>query len=269
MHGFRLHVDTHIVTVSTELVQNLTRCLTRLGIGIEGLVLESLASAEAALTEDERQNGVVLVDIGGADTGIAVFKGGSVYHTATVPVGGNHITHDIAVGLGIPFELAEETKQKHGNAIIPPELAPLEVALGENGYYKISRYDLCEIINARLDELIRLIRIQLPWEDLAEVVPCGLVLTGGSSRLTGIDHLASAVSHLPARVGIPVNPDSESEVLQDPAFATGVGLLQWKIRNTGSQDLSTSRWGMQVLLPRWLGYFGGRRLETPVASERR
>ena len=97
MHGFRLHVDTHIVTVSAALIQDLTRCLTRLGINIEGMVLESLASAEAVLKEDERQEGVVLVDIGGTDTGIAVFKGGNVYHTASLPVGGSHITHDIAV----------------------------------------------------------------------------------------------------------------------------------------------------------------------------
>lgn len=268
MHGFRLHVDTHIVTVSATLVQNLTRCLTSLGIGIDGLVLESLASAEAVLTEDERQNGVVLADIGGADTGIAVFKGGNVYHTAAVPVGGNHITNDIAVGLGLPFELAEEAKKKHGNAIVPPELAPLEISL-KGSEHSISRYELCEIINARVEELIRLILLQLPWDNLAKVTPAGLVLTGGSSRLPSIAQLAGVVSRLPVRVGRPVNVDSSGEALQDPVFATGVGLLYWKMRNEGSQDLSTSRGGLQVLLPRWLGYFGGRRLEAPVTSERR
>ncbi len=133
MHGFRLYVETHIVTADAISVQNLTKCITSLSLGIDGLVLDTLASAEAVLTEDERHEGVVLADIGGATTDIAVFKGGSIYHTSSLPVGGHHVTNDIVLGLGLPFALAEEMKKKYATVMLSEE-KDSDVTVTEDGH---------------------------------------------------------------------------------------------------------------------------------------
>ncbi len=253
MYGFRLHVETHTVTADTMAVQNLTRCVRNLGVAVEGLVLESLASAEAVLTEDERQDGVLLADIGGATTDIAVFKDGSVNHTSSLPVGGYQITNDIVVGLGLPFELAEEMKRKHGNAMPSGEEVADDVTVGGNGH-SVSYRDLCDIINARVEELFRLILCQMPQTDFGVAIPSGLVLTGGSSNLAGIAELGQRVTRLPVRVGLPLSLD---ETLRDPAYATGLGLVCWRARNHGVEDPWPSRGGLHFLLPRFLGNIGG------------
>ena len=263
MHGFRLNVETHIVTATTTSVQSLTKCVMSMGVGIEGLVLKSLASAEAVLTEDERQDGVVLADIGGDTTEIAVFKDGSVCHTSTLPVGGYHITNDVSIGLGLPFDLAEVIKKKYGNAIAP-----------ENGSYNItedncsiSYDDLCQVINARLEELFRLILLQIPQTDYARTIPSGLVLTGGSCNLAGIAELGQAITRLPVRVGTPVSSNGNDAILRDPAYATSVGLLYWEINSQSSRDSWASRNGFGVLLPRWLSYFSYRNSNLNIQSK--
>jgi cell division protein FtsA len=253
MHGFRLQVETHLVVTPAILAQNLMRCITKLGVSIDGLILKSLASAEAVLTEDERQRGVVLADIGGTTTDVAVFKDGSVHHTSTLPVGGYNITHDISVGLGIPFNVAEELKKKYGNAM-PSEEKDGDDTVTENGH-GICYHDLCEIIEARVEELLRLILFQIPLTDYYKTIPSGLVLTGGSCNLKGIAELGCKVTQLPVRVGIPLNPNGDADTLCDPAYSTSVGLLHWKImKKASSQEWRTNRWGPRVLLPRFLGY---------------
>ncbi len=253
MHGFRLQVETHIVTTLIVSAQNFVKCITRLGVGIDGLILKSLASAEAVLTQDERQNGVVLANIGGTTTDVAIFKDGSVYHTSTLPVGGHNVTHDISVGLGIPFNVAEEMKKKYGNAM-PPEEKDGDDTVTENEH-SVSYPDLCEIIEARVEELFRLILLQIPLTDYHKAILSGLVLTGGSCNLTGIAELGRKVTQLPVRIGIPLNPDGDDDTLCDPAYSTSVGLLYWgKKKNEGSQEWRINRWGPRVLLPRFLGY---------------
>ena len=257
MQGFRLHVDTHVIAAPIISVQNLNRCIMSLGISIDGLVFKSLASAEATLTEYERQNGVMLIDIGGATTDVAVFKDDSVFGTATLPVGGHHVTNDIAVGLGLNFDKAEELKKKYGSIMPPGESSADEVAIAENGH-SVSYADLREVIEARIDELFRLILLQVPLTDHAKAIPSGLVLTGGSCNLAGIAQRGQEITQLPVRVGLPHSPDGGDDMLSDPAYATSVGLLYWKIRNQNSQDCYTRTGSLRALLPRGLAYFGSR-----------
>ncbi len=256
MHGFRLNVETHIVTAPVISVQNLISCVMSLGVGIDGLVLKSLASAEAVLTGDEKQNGVMLADIGGGTTDVAVFKNGGVWHTSTLPVGGHNVTNDIALGLELPFGLAEEVKIKYGN-VMSSEKDSDDVTVTENGH-SVSYHDLCEVINARIEELLRLILVQIPQTNFAEAFPSGLVLTGGSCNLPGITELGREAIHLPVRIGTPVNIDNDNDNLRDPAYATSVGLLYWKMNNEGSHDWQTKTRGLHVSLPRFLGYLGSK-----------
>jgi len=257
MHGFRLDVETHIVTAPAVSVQNLAKCIMSLGVGIDGFILKSLASAEAVLTEDERQRGVILADIGGGTTNVAAFKGGSVYHTSTLPVGGYNVTNDVAMGLGLPFRLAEEMKTKYGN-VMPSEEGGDDVTVTENGH-SVSYHDLCEIIEARVEELLRLILFQMPQTNYAEAFPSGLVLTGGGCNLPGITELGREITQLPVKIGTSLNPDGSNDTLCDPAYATSIGLLYWKMRNKGSQDWQTNRGGLSALLPRWSNYFISRK----------
>jgi len=257
MHGFRLDVETHIVTAPAVSVQNLAKCIMSLGVGIDGFVLKSLASAEAVLTEDERQCGVILADIGGGTTNVAAFKDGSVYHTSTLPVGGYNVTNDVAMGLGLPFCLAEEMKTKYGS-VMASEEGNDDVTVTENGH-SVSYHDLCEIIRARVEELLRLILFQMPQTNCAEAFPSGLVLTGGGCNLPGIAELGCEITQLPVKIGTPLNPDGSNDTLCNPVYATSVGLLYWKMRNKGSQDWQTNRGGLSALLPRWSSYFISRK----------
>jgi len=229
MHGFRLDVEAHIVTAAVTSIQNLTKCIRSVGIEIDDLVLESLASAEAALTEEEKQAGVLLTDIGGGTTDICVIKDDTIHHTSILPVAGYQITRDIAIGLGLSFELAEEMKKKFGNVMPYREEDEEDKTVTTDGH-SVSYRDLSEIIRIRVEELLRLIILELPHGDYAKLIPAGLVLTGGGANLPGIAELAQELTRLPARVGIPVSMYGVSDTLRDPAFATSVGLLLWRMK---------------------------------------
>jgi len=235
MHGFRLDVETHVITAGVTSVQNLVKCIRSIGIDIDDLVLEPLASSEAVLTEDEKQVGVVLADIGGGTTDVAIFKDGSIYHTSILPVAGYQVTRDVAIGLGLPFDVAEEMKKKYGS-VLPTSESKVDSAKpkSENGH-GISHKDLCEVIKARIEEVIRLILLELPRNEHEALVPAGLVLTGGSSNLTGIDVLGREIMRLPVRVGAPAEMYGITDTLCDPAYATSVGLLLWGVKNRGKQ----------------------------------
>jgi cell division protein FtsA len=236
MHGFRLDVEAHIITAAVASVQNLTKCIRSLGIDIDDLVMEPLASAEAVLTEEERQDGIMIADIGGGTTDIAVFKDDTIYHTSVLPVAGHLLTRDISVGLGLSLELAEQMKKKYGNVMPGSSVSPVDEdkTLTEDGH-SVSYRDLSEIIRIRVEELVRLIMMELPRTDYAKFVPSGLVLTGGTANLPGIAELAQEIARMPVRVGVPVSLYGVSDTLHDPAYATGVGLLLWKMRNKGTQ----------------------------------
>lgn len=238
MHGFRLDVETHIITAAVTSVQNLTKCIRSLGIKIDSLVLDHLASAEAVLTEDEKQTGVMIADIGGGITDIAVFKGGTIYHTSVLPVSGYQITHDISIALQIPFDLAEKIKRKHGSVASDQDIWQGDKALSQDGY-SIAYNQLSEVIKVRVEELLRLIMLELPDKDRHKLIPSGLVITGGCANLPGIAELAETVTHLPMRIGTPVRLDGVSDILQSPAYATGVGLLLWQAKKRDKQDWRT------------------------------
>ncbi len=233
MHGFRLDVETHIITAGVTSVQNLVRCIRGIGIDVDDLVLEPLASSEAVLTDDEKQVGVVLADIGGGTTDVAIFKDGSIYHTSILPVAGYQVTRDVAIGLGLPFEVAEEMKKKYGS-VMPAYEGKDSSPLSENGH-GISYQDLCDVIKARIEEVIRLILLELPRTGHEALVPAGLVLTGGSSNLSGIDVLGRDILRLPVRVGVPTEMCGITDTLRDPAYATSVGLLMWGAKHEGKQ----------------------------------
>jgi len=233
MHGFRLDVETHIITAAVTSVQNLVKCIRGIGIDIDDLVLEPLASSEAILTEDEKQVGAIIADIVGGTTDIAVFKDGSIWHSAILPVAGYQLTRDIAIGLGLPFDVSEEMKKRYGS-VMPVYESKVEStsAVSADGH-GVSYQDLCDIVRARVEEILRLILLELPRADYEELVPAGLVLTGGSSNLSGIEALGREILRLPVRVGVPTNITGISDVLRDPAHATSVGLLLWGLKNQG------------------------------------
>ena len=236
MHGFRLDVETHIITAATTSVQNLVKCVRGIGLDIDDLVLEPLASCEAILTEDEKQTGIILADIGGGTTDIAIFKEGSIWHTSILPVAGYQLTRDVAIGLGLPFEIAEEMKKRYGS-VMPVYESKMETPAGmsQDGH-GVSYQDLCDIIRARVEEIMRLILLEMPNSDYESLVPAGLVLTGGGSNLSGIEALGRDVLHLPVRVGIPTGIDGIADALRDPAYATSVGLLLWGAKHEGKQN---------------------------------
>ena len=235
MHGFRLDVETHIITAAVTSVQNLVKCIRSIGLDIDDLILEPLASSEAVLTEDEKQVGVILADIGGGTTDVAVFKEGSIWHTSILPVAGYQLTRDVAIGLGLPFDVAEEMKKRYGS-VMPVYESKQETAstISADGH-GVSYQDLCDIVRARVEEIIRLIMLEMPRADYEELVPAGLVFTGGSSNLSGIEPLGRDILHLPVRVGVPTSLNGISDVLRNPAHATSVGLLLWGLHHQGKQ----------------------------------
>lgn len=236
MHGMKLDVETHVITATVTSLQNLVKCIRSIGIEVDDLVLEPLASAEAVLTKEEKQAGVVLADIGGGTTDVAIFRDGSIWHTAVLPVAGYQLTRDIAIGLGMPFDVAEEMKKKYGS-VMPVYDGSSESAneLAQDGH-GVSYQDLCGIIRARVEEVFKLIQLEIPDEG-EKVVPAGLVLTGGSSNLTGLAALGTDMLRLPVRIGAPVNTGGLDDALTDPRYATSVGLMLWAAKNR-----STGEW---------------------------
>jgi len=244
MHGFQLSVEAHIITAAMTSVQNLNRCIMGMGIDINDLILEPLASAEAVLSDEEKQSGVLIADIGGGTTDIAVYREGAIYHTSVLPVAGRQVTQDIATGLGISFDLAEEMKKKYANVMPVDEPADERaIKLGDNGH-SISSTDLNNIVYARIEELMRLIVLELPREDYSKLIPSGIVLSGGCANLPGIAELATEITRVPVRVGNPVDKFGTSDVLSDPAYATAVGLLLWKGRNQTTQTVAPAKRGL-------------------------
>lgn len=241
MHGFRLDVETHIITAAIASVQNLVKCVRAAGIEIDDLILEPLASGEAVLTPEEKELGVILADIGGGTTDIAVFKEASIYHTSVIPVAGYQVTSDISIGLGLPFEVAEAMKKKYGNVTPNLDTKEKDISLSVENGHTVSYQDLCNIIRPRMEELLRLILLEMPNSDYASLAPSGLVLTGGCSNLPGLDALARALLRLPVRVGEPAGVYGITDILHNPAYATGVGLLLWATRNHDKPTWQTKR----------------------------
>jgi cell division protein FtsA len=257
MHGFRLDVETHIITAASNSIQNLVKCGRGVGIDIDDMVLEPLASSEAVLTEDERQVGVAIADIGGGTTDICVFKEGSIYHTAILPVAGYQLTRDVAIGLGLPFEVAEEMKKRYGTVMPVYENNMSQGSPVSEDGHGVSYQDLCDILRARVEEILRLVLLELPGSDYESVIPAGLVLTGGSSNISGIETLGCDILKLPVRVGCPLHITGITDALRDPAYATGVGLLLWGARNGGRRTTEWNNGGFASRLKSFAGKLAG------------
>jgi cell division protein FtsA len=232
MHAYRLEVETHIITASAASVENLRQCVEDTGIEISQFVLNPLAAAEEVLTETEREMGAIVCDIGGGTTDLAIFVDGNVWHTAVLPVGGNHITSDIAHGLRIPMSQAEEVKLQHGNALSsltnPNQYFHIQM-IGENEPQQVAMGDLVHIISARVEEIFSMVYQEIKRSGYDGLFPAGMVLTGGSSLLGGTSEVASKVLGLPVRIGLPGNILGMVDELSSPAYTTSVGLLRWAL----------------------------------------
>jgi cell division protein FtsA len=244
MQAFRLEVEAHIVSGASPSINNLVKCVEGVGIGLDNLVLQPLASGLAVLTESEREMGVILADIGGGTTDVAIFIEGSIWHTVILSSGGSHITNDIAVGLRTPFTTAEEIKIRYGCASpdMVTDAEPLDIAaFGDTGHQSISRQFLAEIIEARVEEIFSLILREVKRSGYDGLLPAGVVLTGGAASLPGIRELGREVLGMPVRIGAPHDLEGLVDVLGSPAYATGVGLLIWGLQEqpTRAQPSST------------------------------
>jgi cell division protein FtsA len=230
MYGARLEVEAHIVTGSAPSIQNLVKCINSLNIEIDELVLAPLASGEAVLTDTERAMGVALADIGGGTTDIAIFIEGSVWHTAILPVGGNHLTNDVAICLRTPFDEAEEIKKRYGHANPSdvPEDEKLDIAaFGEETHQQVSQRQLAEVLNARVEEISTMILKEIKRSGYDGLLPAGVVLCGGTSQLPGMRDIVRKVIGLPVRIGRPQDLQGLIDTLTSPAYATSVGLVMW------------------------------------------
>lgn len=228
MSGIRLEVKVHIVTGAVSAAQNIMKCVRRCGLEVRDLVLQPLASAMAVLSDDEKDLGVCLVDIGGGTTDIAVFTHGAIRHTAVIPIAGDQITNDIAMALRTPTKDAEDIKCRYGCALRgmadPHEM--VEVAgVGDRGTRQLSRQTLAEVIEPRVEELYSLVQAELRRSGFEELLSSGIVITGGSSSLQGMVELGEEIFHMPVRLGLPHYRGSLEEVVVSPRCATGVGLI--------------------------------------------
>ena len=230
MHGFRLEVEAHIVTASATALRNLEKALEAAGIAVDGWVLSSLASAEVSLTETEREMGVVLCDIGGGTCDLAVFIEGAVWHTAVLPVGGDHLTGDVSQGLHLPLETAEAIKRRHGEASLTttsPEAAFAVRPFGQDRPVEVRCTDLAAIIEPRVEEIFGLVRQEIKRSGYDGLLPAGMVLTGGTSLLKGIREEAGEVLGLPVRCAQPGELRGLVDQLRSPTYSTAIGLLHW------------------------------------------
>ncbi len=248
MSGIRLEAKVHMVTSSVSASQNIIKCIRRCGLEVEDIVLEQLASCNSVLTEDEKELGVCLIDIGGGTTDIAVFVEGAIKHTAVIPIAGDQVTNDIAVALRTPTINAEEIKRKYACALTQLASAEgtIEVpSIGDRAPRKISVQNLAEIIEPRYEELILLVQSELRRSGYEELIAAGIVLTGGSSKVMGLIELAEEIFHMPVRMGGPENVTGLTEVVKNPVHSTGVGLLMYGKEHQGlgrSLDSESAGW---------------------------
>ena len=263
MSGFRLEVETHIITGAVSSIHNLIKCVQKARVEIEDLVLEPLASSEAVLEDGETDLGVALVDIGGGTTDIAIFADGAIWQTVVLPIGGNLITSDIAIGLRLPPAVAEELKVTYGHCdpstIAEDDMIELSQFMPDCDDL-VPRKLLAEIISARVEELFEMVHEEIKKSGYDGLLPAGLVLTGGSAELPGILELAGQTLDLPARIGSPLGLHGLADSISRPAYATAVGLLQWALTHTSylieedDYDSGGTR-GMASRFGRWLRAF--------------
>lgn len=229
MHGFRLEVEAHIITASSTSVANLEQSVEAAGVSVDRFILNPLASGEAVLTDQEKEMGVVVIDIGGGTTDMAIFIEGTVWHTSVIPVGGDLITNDLTHWMHIPFDVAEAVKIHHGSAL-QRSIDPLETFLvepfGEGMPTEVQRYAMAEAIELRVAELFDMVRREIKRSGYDGLLRAGAVITGGSAQLAGLREVAERELKMPVRVGKPERLTGMADVLRNPAYSTSVGLLR-------------------------------------------
>lgn len=228
MSGIRLEAKVHMVTSSVSAEQNIVKCIRKCGLDVDEIVLEQLASCSAVLTDDEKDLGVCLIDIGGGTTDLAIFSEGAIKHTAVIPIAGDQVTNDIAVALRTPTKNAEQIKRSYACALT--QIADTEQmidvpSIGDREPRKISAQNLAEIVEPRYEELLLLVQAELRRSGYEDLIAAGMVITGGSSQVKGLMELAEEIFHMPVRIGVPLHVSGLTDVVQNPIYSTAVGLL--------------------------------------------
>ncbi len=261
MSGVRLEAKVHMVTGAVSAAQNIIKCVRRCGLEVDDIILEQLASSQSVLTEDEKELGVCLVDIGGGTTDIAVFSEGAIRHTAVIPIAGDQVTNDIAVALRTPTQYAEEIKIKYACALT--QLASVDETIevpsvGERPPRRLARQTLAEVVEPRYEELFTLIQAELRRSGFEDLCAAGIVLTGGSSKMEGAVELAEEIFHMPVRKAMPQFVIGLIDVVRNPIHATGVGLLLFGHQNRAMRE-SEARMGggLRSVLLRMKSWFQG------------
>jgi cell division protein FtsA len=237
MSGVRLEAKVHLVTCAVNAAQNIEKCIQRCGLAVDGIILEQLASNYSVLTDDERDLGVCLVDIGGGTSDIAIFTDGSIRHTGVIPIAGDQVTNDIAMALRTPTQHAEEIKIRYACALTQlagPDETIKVPSVGDRPPRDLSRQSLAEVVEPRYDELFTLIQAELRRSGYEELIPAGIVLTGGTSKMEGAMELAEEIFHMPVRVGSPQHAKGLNDIIRNPIYATAVGLLLFGARDEQS-----------------------------------
>lgn len=261
MSGVRLEAKVHMVTGSVSAAQNIVKCVRRCGLEVDDVILEQLASSYAVLTEDEKELGVCLVDIGGGTTDIAVFTDGAIHHTAVIPIAGDQVTNDIAVALRTPTQHAEDIKVQYACALTQLANADetIEVpSVGDRPARRLARQTLAEVVEPRYEELFTLVQAELRRSGYENLIAAGVVITGGSAKMEGAVELAEEIFHMPVRIGMPQHVSGLADVVRNPIYATGVGLLLFGQRQMQS-GISSGRLdgGVKGVWERMKSWFHG------------
>jgi len=258
MSGVRLEVKVHIVTGAVSAAQNIVKCVRRCGLEVSDLILQPLASSLAVLSEDEKELGVLLIDIGGGTTDLAIFREGAIRHTAVLPIAGDQITSDIAMALRTPTPEAEDIKIRYGCALRqladPNEMVEVP-GLGDRGPRQLSRQTLAEVIEPRVEELYSLVRDELKRSGYLELLSSGIVLTGGSSTMLGMVELGEEIFHMPVRLGVPRYQGGLAHVVRNPRYATVVGLLLEGVTQTQRGIVSRQGGSFKQVMSRMREWF--------------
>jgi len=261
MSGVRLEARVHMVTGAVSAAQNIVKCVRRCGLEVDDIILEQLASSESVLMDDEKELGVCLVDIGGGTTDIAVFTEGAIRHTSVIPIAGNQVTNDIAVALRTPTQNAEEIKIKYACALAQLATADetIEVpSVGDRPPRRLARQTLAEVVEPRYEELLTLVQAELRRSGFEDLIAAGVVLTGGSAKMEGLIDLAEEILHMPVRLGMPQTVSGLADVVRNPIYSTGVGLLMFGHRNGADRHGDAlAGTGFKAIWERMKGWFQG------------
>ncbi|MDG1851946.1 MAG: cell division protein FtsA [Gammaproteobacteria bacterium] len=244
MSGVRLEAKVHLVTCATNAAQNIEKCIKRCGLETDEIILEQLASSYSVLTEDEKELGVCIVDIGGGTTDIAIFTEGAIRHTGVIPIAGDQVTNDIAMALRTPTDHAEELKIKYACALsqLASDDDMIKVpSVGERPPRELSRQALADVVEPRYDELFHLIQSEIRQSGYEDMLAAGMVFTGGTSKMEGVAELAEEIFHMPVRIGMPVEVNGLVDIVRNPTYSTAVGLLLYGMKQAQEREGSAVR----------------------------